>query len=261
MDNYNAVDETTMESVQADAAQAPDAGAEALSAALAAATETEPEQTQEETGAQVEEANKGLRGRMLSYEQRGYKRGQQEAEAKWAEEKRGYEERLARYAERELQDEAKQLATEKNMPEDIALEYLRMKRGLPAAEHEPQQRDSAGRFSAAQSAADDTTAQRAKTLMDQAESFERMSDGSVSKDAILEAFQNDEEIRRAVASGEMDFIDVGKRLAGGEKHAPRVIRDANNGGIARRSFANMSDEEFRKFDERVRHGAVFDARR
>ena len=38
MDNYNAVDETTMESVQADAAQAPDAGAEALSAALAAST-------------------------------------------------------------------------------------------------------------------------------------------------------------------------------------------------------------------------------
>lgn len=261
MENYNTVDETMMESVQADAAQAPETDAEALSTALAAATEPEAEPTKETADAQVEEPNKGLRGRMLSYEQRGYKRGQQEAEAKWAEEKRGYEERLARYAERELQDEAKQLAAEKNMPEDIALDYLRMKRGMPAAEPPQQQRDSAGRFTAAPSEADNATAQRAKALMDQAESFERMSDGSVSKDAILEAFQNDEEIRRAVASGEMDFIDVGKRLAGGEKHAPRVIRDANNGGIARRSFASMSDEEFKKFDERVRHGAVFDARR
>lgn len=261
-DNLNVV-ETQLESVQDDDAQAQDDGSEALSAALAAAEETQTESTEDTSEAPVEE-NKALRGRMKSYEQRGYKRGQQEAEAKWAEEKKSYEERLAKYAERDLQDEAAELANKRHIPADLALEYVRMKHGMnPTSEAQTQQRDSAGRFASTQQEEAPATSvqQRAAALMAQAESYEKMSDGAVTKDAILEAFQNDEEIRNAVASGTMDFIDVGKQLAGGRKSAPRVVKSANNGGISRRSFANMSDEEFSKFDERVRHGAVFDARR
>lgn len=261
-DNLNVVD-PQLESVQNDDAQAQDDGSEALSAALAAAEETQTEPTDNTSEAPTEE-NKALRGRMKSYEQRGYKRGQQEAEAKWAEEKKNYEERLAKYAERDLQDEAAELANKRHIPADLALEYVRMKHGMnPMSEAATQQRDSAGRFASTQQeeASAASVQQRAAALMAQAESYEKMSDGAVTKDAILEAFQNDEEIRNAVASGKMDFIDVGKQLAGGRKSAPRMIKGANNGGISRRSFANMSDEEFSKFDERVRHGAVFDARR
>lgn len=261
-DNNIAVVTDNLESVQDGAAQAQDDQAEALSAALAA-NEEQAEGTEEPVGNPDEEPNKALRGRMKSYEARGYKRGQQEAEAKWAEEKKSYEEKLAKYAERDLQDEAAALANKRHIPADLALEYVRMSHGLSAKADGAQQRDESGRFASQQSSDDGKAAvqQRAAALMTQAENFERMSDGAVSKDAILEAFQNDETIREAVAKGEMDFIDVGRQLASGKKSAPRIVKSANNGGISRRSFANMSDDEFSKFDERVRHGAVFDARR
>ena len=262
MDENTNVVEQGLESVQDDAAQAQDDGAEALSAALAATEETEAEPTEQPEA--DTEPNKALRGRMKSYEARGYKRGQQEAEAKWAEEKKNYEERLAKYAERDLQDEAAELANKRHIPADLALEYVRMKHGMAATNEQPaQQRDESGRFTSQQQEAPGADVQqRAAALMAQAESYEKMSDGAVTKDAILEAFQNDETIRNAVSSGKMDFIDVGKQLAGGsKKSAPKLTRSANNGGISRRSFATMTDEEFSKFDERVRHGAVFDARR
>lgn len=263
MDNNNIAEVTNdLESVQDGAVQAQDEQAEALSAALAA-NEEATETTDDNAGNPDEEPNKALRGRMKSYEARGYKRGQQEAEAKWAEEKKSYEEKLAKYAERDLQDEAAELANKRHIPADLALEYVRMSHGLSAKAETTQTRDESGRFTTQQNNDNGKTAvqQRAAALMAQAENFERMSDGAVSKDAILEAFQNDESIREAVAKGEMDFIDVGRQLAGGKKSAPHIIKSANNGGISRRSFANMSDEEFSKFDERVRHGAVFDARR
>ncbi len=263
MDNNNIAEVTdNLESVQDGAVQAQDEQAEALSAALAAGEEA-AETTDEAVGNPDEEPNKALRGRMKSYEARGYKRGQQEAEAKWAEEKKSYEEKLAKYAERDLQDEAAEMANKRHIPADLALEYVRMKHGLAPKAEETQARDESGRFASQQGNDSGKAAvqQRAAALMAQAENFERMSDGAVSKDAILEAFQNDESIREAVAKGEMDFIDVGRRLAGGKKSAPHIIKSANNGGISRRSFANMSDDEFSKFDERVRHGAVFDARR
>ncbi len=262
MDNNNIAEVTdNLESVQDGAVQAQDEQAEALSAALAAGEEA-AETTDEAVGNPDEEPNKALRGRMKSYEARGYKRGQQEAEAKWAEEKKSYEERLAKYAERDLQDEAAELANKRHIPADLALEYVRMKHGMAATTEQSQQRDESGRFTSQLQETQTSVQQRAAALMAQAESYEKMSDGAVTKDAILEAFQNDETIRNAVSSGEMDFIDVGKQLAGGsKKSAPRVVKSANNGGISRRSFATMTDEEFSKFDERVRHGAVFDARR
>lgn len=267
MENKHTVDETMMESVLDDAAQAPETNADALSEALG---QLMPDQTVEagQNGGdeQLEmPADKGLRGRMMQFEQRGYKRGAQEAESKWEAERRGYQDRLARYEQMELEAEAKKLAQEKNMPEDIALEYLRMKKGQSATE---QPRDEAGRFAAAseqQSAADNAAMNaaqaRATTLMTQAEAFEKMTDGSVTRDAILDAFQNDAEIRRKVVSGEWDFTDVGAALSGGQQRAPRVSRSASNGRVTASTFSNMSDAEFAMFDAKISQGAVFDARR
>ena len=98
-------------------------------------------------------------------------------------------------------------------------------------------------------------------LMTQAEAYEKMSDGAVTKDAILEAFQNNTEVRQKVVSGEWDFTDVGRALSGGQQRAPRVSRSATNGKIGTSTFMGMSDEDFASFDERIRQGAVFDARR
>ena len=263
MENNYTVDETMMESVLDDAVQAPETEADALSAALGIAADTDVEAEQQDGGEKLEDVqDKGLRGRMKQFEQRGYKRGAQEAESKWAEERKGYQEKLARYEQMELEAEARKFAQENKIPEEIALDYMRMKKGMPAAAEQP--RDDAGRFAPQQSKAEpeaDATKARAITLMTQAEAYEKMSDGAVTKDAILEAFQNNTEVRQKVVSGEWDFTDVGRALSGGQQRAPRVSRSATNGKIGTSTFMGMSDEDFASFDERIRQGAVFDARR
>jgi len=262
MDNNYTVDDAMMESVLDDAAPAPETTADALSEALGiAAAEPAVEAEQQDDSEHLEEPqDKGLRGRMKQFEQRGYKRGAQEAESKWAEERKSYQDRLAKYEQMELEAEAKRFAQEKNIPEEIALDYMRMKKGMPATE---QPRDNAGRFKAQPAEAADTATQtRAMALMTQAEAFEKMTDGAVTKDAILEAFQNDTETRQKVVSGEWDFTDVGRSLSGNsQQRAPRVSRSASNGKIGVSTFMSMSEDEFASFDDRIRQGAVFDARR
>ena len=266
MENNYTVDENLMESALDDAAQAPETGGDALSEALeqiAPTTDVEAGQ-QEGTGELEMPADKGLRGRMKQFEQRGYNRGLKEAESKWAEKERGYQERLAKLDQMELENEAKKFAQENNVPENFALEYLRMKKGMPAAE---QPRDDAGRFAPQKPAADNdpkmAEAQaRAQTLMTQAEAFEKMSNGAVTKDAILEAFQSDADMHQKVVSGEWDFTDIGRALGDApQRSAPRVSRSANNGKIGTSTFLTMSDEEFARFDRQISAGAIYDARR
>lgn len=268
MEKNLTVDETMMESVLDDAAPAPETNADALSEALnQLAPDSTVEAGQQSGDDQLEmPSDKGLRGRMMQFEQRGYKRGAQEAESKWAAERKDYQDRIAKYEQMELEAEAKKFAQEKNIPEDIALDYLRMKKGQPVAE---QPRDEAGRFAAPeqQPAVESDTAMndsqaRAVTLMTQAEAFEKMSSGMVTKDDILGAFQNDAEVRRKVVSGEWDFTDVGRALSdNGQQRAPRVSRSASNGKVSANTFIGMSDAEFAMFDNRISQGAVFDARR
>ena len=265
MENNYTVDDAMMESALDDAVQAPENdGAESLSEALGQiAPGTDVEAGQQEGEDQLDEPkDKGLRGRMKQFEQRGYKRGAQEAESKWAEERKGYQEKLAKYEQMELEAEAREFAKKNKIPEDIALDYMRMKKGLPASE---QPRDEAGRFAAPaqpQGDAEDGGVQaRARALMTQAEAYEKISDGTVTKDAILEAFQDDPEMHQKVVSGEWDFTDIGRALSGGQKRAPKVSRSASNGKINNSTFLGMSADEFAMFDERIRQGVSYDTRR
>lgn len=264
MDNNYTVDETLMESVLDDAAQAPETNADSLSAALEQIAPTTDVEAGQQSGddALEEPVDKGLRGRMKQFEQRGYNRAMKEAESKWAEERKGYQDRLAKLEQMELEADAKKFAQENNVPENFALEYLRMKKGMPAAE---QPRDDAGRFAPQQTAAADPAMEnaqaRARTLMTQAEAFEKMSDGAVTKDAILDAFQNDADMHQKVVSGEWDFTDIGRALGNGQRPAPRVSRSASTGKIGTSTFLSMSEDDFARFDRQISQGAIYDARR
>jgi hypothetical protein len=262
MEENNTVVDTQMESVLDDAALAPDNGADALSEALGIEA-PEPMATEQEEEQPVEETNKGLRGRMKAYEKRGYDRAMKDAESKWAEEKRSYMERLAKLEQIELQSEAKQFAQENNVPEKFALEYLQMKKGIAPTE---QSRDSLGRFEARpkepEPVVNAEADARARVLMAQAEAYEKITGGSVTRDSILDAFRDDPDIRAKVTRGEWDFTDVGKSLSEQTAHrAPKAVRTPNSGQVRPSTFANMSDSDFAKLDERIRNGAVFDVRR
>lgn len=270
----NAVDEVLMESVQDDAALAPD-GVDALSEALgisaadpAAADDDQQAEADEQDENLPEPESKALKGRMKAYEQRGYKRAQREAreaESRWAEKERGYQERLAKYERMELEAEAKAFAQKNNVPEKFALEYLQMKKnsGVPADTQQPRGDD--GRFASTKAEVADVPTEvraRAASLMAQAEAFEKVTDGKVGKDAILEAFQNDPGVHSKVVNGEWDFTDVGKSLMDvGSQASPRAVRSPNSGKIKTSTFATMSDEEFSRFNDRIAKGATFDARR
>lgn len=268
----NTVDDVLMESVQDDAALAPE-GADALSEALGIEpAEQNPadddQQADEQDDNLPEPESKALKGRMKAYEQRGYKRAQREAreaESRWAEKERSYQERLAKYERMELEAEAKEFAQKNNVPEKFALEYLQMKKNSGGAVAE-QPRSDDGRFVSAKPEAAEVPSEvraRAASLMAQAEAFEKVTDGQVGKEAILEAFQNDPDIHSKVVNGEWDFTDVGKSLMGATQQAaaPRAVRSPNSGKIKASTFANMSDEEFSRFNDRIAKGAVFDARR
>ena len=267
MDNNYSVEATMTESALVDAVQAPDTTADALSEEISRLTGPAVEAGQQGDDKQAKSSeDKGFRGRLYEYERRGYDRGAREAESKWADERKGLQERIAKYEAEDLKREAKQFAQDNNMPENIALEYLTMKKergGTVAA----QPRDDNGRFvqreaPAEQPGGDAAVRERAVNLYTQAEAFEKMTDGAVTKDAILDAYQNDSDIRQKVASGEWDFTDVGKHLAGsGKQNAPKVARSSGGGQISTSYFANMSREDFAKFNEQLKRGKVFDARR
>lgn len=261
------VDMEMMESVQDDAALAPE-GVDALSEALAAGnnkTAAGDDHAAEEPVGEPE--NKALRGRMKAYEQRGYKRAMQEAENKWAEEKRGMLERLAKLDKLELEAEAKEFAQKNNVPEEFAKDYLRMKKGLPGGDAAAKPRGADGRFEQAQppqkpqEAARDASHERAQMLMVQAEAFEKATGGQISREQILDAFQNNAETRAKVVSGEWDFADIGRNLMNGGGSAPSVTRSANSGKIRGSAIGSMSDAEFKRFNDRIARGEVFDARR
>lgn len=264
MENNYSVDETMMESVLDDAAQAPETEAASLSEAI---NELNPESAgvanQQEEDEHIEEpTDKGLRGRMHQFEQRGYKKGAREAEAKWANEKKELLERIAKHETENLKREAKEFAQKHNMSEELAFKYLSLEKGSPVAE---QPRDNGGRFasreSETQAAGGTDVRARAVALMTQAEAYEKMSNGAVTRDQILDMYQNDPDVQQKVASGEWDFTDVGKHLSSPQKRAPKVTRSASNGQINTSYFSGMSDADFAKFDEKIRMGAVFDARR
>lgn len=269
----NTVDDVLMESVQDDAALAPegtDALSEVLGVAPAEQNVDDDQQTVEDVDDNLPEPeSKALKGRMKAYEQRGYKRAQREAreaESKWAEKERSYQERLAKYERMELEAEAKEFAQKNNVPEKFALEYLQMKKNSGGAVVEQQPRSDDGRFASAKPEAAEVPSEvraRAASLMAQAEAFEKVTDGQVGKEAILDAFQNDPDVHSKVVNGEWDFTDVGKSLMGASQQAaaPRAVRSPNSGKIKASTFANMSDEEFSRFNDRIAKGAVFDARR
>lgn len=267
MENYNSVDETMMESAVVDASQAPDA-AGALTEALgsvAAAQSDQNNDTHSDDGLDPSTESKALRGRMKQYEQRGYNRGLRELEdarSKWEQEKRGYEQQLSEYRKMKLENQARELAKEKNIPEDFAMEYLQLKNGSAPSEPTAPAQKSPENASPNAEASSEVQA-RASMLMTQADAFEKFSDGAVGREAILDAFQNDPDVRSKVASGEWDFTDVGKYLMhpNARAHSPRANRSANNGRISEATFSMMGDNDFAKFDDQIRLGAVFDARR
>lgn len=137
-----------------------------------------------------------------------------------------------------------------------AKEYVRLKGGVIEApkQPEPKQRDNSGRFVKQEAPAEDP---QAKFLFQQAKKIQKNSGLDV-----LGAFQNDEEVRAKVGSGEWDFYDVADymRQQNG-RHTPVPVRSPNGAKPSAFSIASMSDEQFAQLQRNLSNGKRYDARK
>lgn len=137
-----------------------------------------------------------------------------------------------------------------------AMEYVRMKNGLPGTvqqtEQTPQQ--------APQYQPDAETKARANMLVQQANKLKANHGIDV-----VAAYNSNEEIKQKVLSGEWDFYDVAEAMqdSGTVRRArtPNLVRTPGGSGLSGKfSINDMSDAQFEKLQQNLRAGKVYDAR-
>lgn len=203
------------------------------------------------------------------YVQRRIQHALRETEAKYQSEIAALNERVNALTEQNLSVQAKErVAAGDFKNEELAMEYLRMKAGIPAPKAEEkvsigQSRDAQGRFVKAEANVPDDVQQRANELMAQA---------NVLKEAtgvdVYGLYQNDPEIQQKVLSGEWDFKDVWKHAQqdGGytasNGRAPIApVRNPNGIGIGNYDIRKMDSSSFAKMNEMLENGGVIDMTR
>ena len=152
-----------------------------------------------------------------------------------------------------------------------ALEYCRLKNGMPSiapetpseSSAEKPARDSNGRFAKADSpasgSADPVQQAQANLLARQAQRIKSKTGLDV-----MQLFNSDPEIQRNVLSGEWDFYDVADHMNNGKprSNAPTPIR--TSGGVSGNvdtTIANMTDEQFAKLQKNLASGHRYDMRK
>ena len=139
-----------------------------------------------------------------------------------------------------------------------ALEYLKLKGGMPyvestenAGQTQKPLRNAQGQFVSSQQQEVDP---RAQILANQAAKIKAKSGVDV-----MAVFNNDGNIRTQVLSGQMDFYDVLESVQD-RRSMPSPTRSSNGANVGSVSIANMSDAQFKKLQENLAKGIVYDAR-
>ncbi|MBP5248629.1 MAG: hypothetical protein J6Y20_10170 [Lachnospiraceae bacterium] len=72
---------------------------------------------------------------------------------------------------------------------------------------------------------------------------------------VIEAFQNNEDIKQAVIDGDMDFYDVAEQMKA-KRRPPSPMRSPNGAsGTNPNAINSMSEEQFRRMEKRISEGA------
>lgn len=133
-----------------------------------------------------------------------------------------------------------------------AREYLQLKQGMPVTAPKQQTRNERGQFAGSANA---EAKVRADILSKQANKIKT----SRGLDVMAE-FNGNEETKAKVLSGEWDFYDVAESMSTkpAKAKAPAPMRSPNGASGAERStIANMSDEQFDRFDHKISEGARY----
>lgn len=163
-----------------------------------------------------------------------------------------YDAKLAPLMERMLEQDALALMESGKVKDlETAKELVRYRQGQPQVAAE-QPRNEKGQFSPRQDSADDI---RADMLAKQAQKVK-----TVRGIDVMAEFNNNEEIRQKVLTGEWDFYDVADAVKEQQatRKAPAPMRSSNGASGAEKStIASMTDEQFKRLNKRLEEGARF----
>lgn len=157
------------------------------------------------------------------------------------------ESRYAPIRERLLEMDARELVT-KGVVKDLetAKELVRYRQGQPQVQPEPQPRQPNGQFAPKE---DPAITARIDMLGHQADKIK----ASTGLD-VIEVFSSDEEIKRKVISGEMDFYDVAETMKP-KKRPPSPMRSPNGArSVTPNAFDTMSKAQFERLERQLDEG-------
>lgn len=143
---------------------------------------------------------------------------------------------------------------------DIALEYLRLKSGLApeSLSNESSQpiRNEKGQFVSQVQLQAQETERYGSMLIAQVKAIEAATGLNV-----LDAYNQDPEVKRRVLNREWDFADVAKHMAGGAPSGlPTPTRRPNGQGPQARSVNDLTGEQFSRMQKYLERGGVIDMR-
>jgi hypothetical protein len=168
-----------------------------------------------------------------------------------------FDRQMAPIRERMMEEEAQELVRSRKVSDiETARELVRLRNGQAAApqaassEKETQPRQANGQFAPKEDPAMTT---RIKMLRHQADTIKEKTGVDV-----LAAYNADEEIRKKIYSGDMDFYDVADYLKEKKpsKRPPSPMRSPNGAsGTNPNAIDSMSDEQFARMEKRIAEGA------
>lgn len=136
---------------------------------------------------------------------------------------------------------------------DIALEYLRMKQGLPV---QPQPKAQPAPEAPAAETIPSEVKARAADLMAQDRYAQKMDGISP-----LSIYRSDPRVAEMVNSGQWDFSDVVKAAKQGGQATPTPVYSSNAAAPKKRGPLELSHEEFQRLNENLAKGVKVDMRR
>ena len=147
-----------------------------------------------------------------------------------------FDAQMAPYREQMLTNEAQELVRSGKVKDiETAKELVRYRQGQPA--------------SVPQNESDPATMARIDMLKHQAD---RIKDVNV-----IAEFQRNEDVKRKVISGEMDFYDVAEMMRQPKKRPPSPMRSPNGVAMNPNAIDSMSDEQFARMEKRIKEGARY----
>ena len=166
-----------------------------------------------------------------------------------------FDAQMAPFRAKMMEDEAQALVSSHKVADiETARELVRLRNGQPAvAQAAPktaeQPRQANGQFAPKE---DPATSARIEMLEHQADRILNATGIDVTAE-----FMNNEEVKRAVVSGEMDFYDVAEQMKQAKRRPPSPMRSPNGASSNTNAIANMTDEQFERMEKRISEGARF----